>query len=388
MGSLLSEDEVPDGNDPVAQRVLDAGGIVHARTAAPEFSMAIFTWTLLHGISRNPWNPEITCGGSSGGAGASLAAGSTTLANGSDIGGSIRIPAAMNGLVGFKPPFGRIQDPWPWNREPYVASGPLGRTVEDVALFQNVIQGPLHGDMWSEPRFELPDAYPPLDGMVIAVSFDLGYFDVDGEVATALDAACDRLRSLGARVEPVALDWGPRTKDVVMDHLRFQSGTVLEGDLPEGREDELTSYMREFLDRPVVSTQEWIAGWEYLDHLYRDLQEKVFLTGHEALICPTMATTNIPADLGRNGLGEAGSFEDQLDLAMTYPFNALGRLPVVSVPIGFAPGTGVPIGMQVVGPALQDDVPFRVAAGLPLPDPLPLRGDVFAAARALRGEGP
>jgi Asp-tRNA(Asn)/Glu-tRNA(Gln) amidotransferase A subunit family amidase len=365
MGSLIFKDDIPDWNDPVAQRVLDAGGVVHARTAAPEFSMAMFTWTLLHGVSRNPWNPDITCGGSSGGAGASLAAGSTTLANGTDIGGSVRIPAAMNGLVGFKPPFGRVQDAWPWNREPYVASGPLARTVGDAVLFQNVIQGPLHGDMWSEPRFDLPDTFLPLAGMAIAVSPDLGYFDVDGEVGAVLDAACEQLRSLGARVEPVTLDWGPRTKDVVMDHLRLQSGTVLEGDLPEGREDELTPYIREFLARPVVSIEEWIAGWEYLDHLYRDLQEKVFLTGFEALVCPTMASTRIPADLGHPEGSPVASFEDELlGLAMTYPFNALGRLPVVSFPIGLAPSTGVPIGMQIVGPALQDDVPFRVAAGL------------------------
>jgi Asp-tRNA(Asn)/Glu-tRNA(Gln) amidotransferase A subunit family amidase len=363
-GSLVFRDDVPDWTDPTAQRVLDAGGIVHARTAAPEFSMAIYTWTLLHGVSRNLWNPDITCGGSSGGAGASLAAGSTTLANGSDIAGSIRIPAAMNGLVGFKPPFGRNQDPWPWNREPYVASGPLARTVGDAILLQNVIQGPLHGDIWSEPRFELPDAFPPLEGMVVALSPDLGYVEVDAEIAGALEAAAEQLRSLGARVEPVALDWGSRTRDVVLDHLRFQSGTVLESHLPDGVEDLLTPYMREFLERPKVSVEEWIAGWEYLDHLYRDVQEKVFLAGFDALVCPTTATTDIPADLGHPDSGLTEDLAGQLDLVLTYPFNALGRLPVVSFPIGLAPSTGVPIGMQIVGPALQDDVPFRVAAGL------------------------
>lgn len=361
-GSLLFEGEVPDWTDPVAQRTIDAGGIVHARTAAPEFSMAVVTWTLLHGVTRNPWNPAITCGGSSGGAGASLAAGSTTLANGTDIAGSIRIPAAMNGLVGFKPPFGRTQDPWPWNRDPYLASGPLARTVGDCILFQNVIQGPRRGDIWSLPRFELPEAYPVIEGMAIAASPDLGYFDVDGEVTASLEIAVNELRSLGARVGYVELDWGPRTKDVVLDHLRFLSGTVLESNLPEGRDDELTPYFREFLNRPVVSIGDWIAGWRYLDDLYRDLQEKVFLAGWHALVCPTMTTTNIPADLGRSGSG--GLLEDQLDLALTYPFNALGRLPVLSMPIGLASSTGVPVGMQIVGPALRDDVPFRVAAGL------------------------
>jgi len=122
-GSLLFENEIASGTDPITQRVLDAGGIIHAHTTTPEFSMAIVTWTYLHGITRSPWNPAMTSGGSSGGSGASLASGSSLLATGSDIGGSIRIPASMNGVVGFKPPWGRVPEFWPWNREPYAASG-------------------------------------------------------------------------------------------------------------------------------------------------------------------------------------------------------------------------------------------------------------------------
>ena len=109
-GSMLFADHVATETDPIGRRVLDAGSIVHARTTTPEFSMAAVTWTLLHGVTRNPWNPAMTCGGSSGGSGASLAAGTSTLATGSDLAGSIRIPASLNGLVGFKPPWGRVPD--------------------------------------------------------------------------------------------------------------------------------------------------------------------------------------------------------------------------------------------------------------------------------------
>ena len=108
MGSLRYKDEMPGYTDPVGQRLIDAGAILHARTTAPEFSCAAFTHSRLWGITRNPWNPEYGVGGSSGGTGASLAAGTSTLATGSDIGGSIRIPASWNGVVGFKPPYGRV----------------------------------------------------------------------------------------------------------------------------------------------------------------------------------------------------------------------------------------------------------------------------------------
>lgn len=103
-GSLLLKDNVANSTSIIIQRLLDAGAIVHARTTTPEFSVAVFTWSKLWGVTRNPWNLAITPGGSSGGSAASLAAGTTTLATGSDIGGSIRVPASLCGLVGYKAP--------------------------------------------------------------------------------------------------------------------------------------------------------------------------------------------------------------------------------------------------------------------------------------------
>ncbi len=367
-GSVMFADYVADKTSPMSQRVLDAGGIVHARTTTPEFSMAIITWSFLHGITRNPWNPDLTPGGSSGGAGAGLAAGSTTLATGSDIGGSIRIPASMNGIVGFKAPFGRVPETWPWNREPYLASGPLARTVADTALLQNVISGPLPGNMWSSPSLELPESFPSIEGMRIALSPDLGYFEVDAGILASLDAAADRLGALGASVERVDLDWDHGIKDAAEDHLSFQMGAVLRRELPEGWEDQATPYVREFFERPPVSVERWIDGWQYMDRVYRELEEKTFAAGFDAVICPTLTTTAIPADWGHPDTGETIPFDETLEVAMTYPFNALGRLPVLDLPIGISPETGVPIGMQIVGPVDQDHVPFRVGAALEAAD--------------------
>ena len=112
-GSLILKDTIPDHNSPVNERILKSGAIVIARTATPEFSCAGYCHNRVTGVTRNPWNLDFTPGGSSGGSGAALAAGMVPLATGSDIGGSIRIPASASGVVGFKPPYGRNPDDTP-----------------------------------------------------------------------------------------------------------------------------------------------------------------------------------------------------------------------------------------------------------------------------------
>lgn len=363
-GSLLFADLMADETSPVAQRLLDAGAIVHARSAAPEFSMVIVTWSFLNGVTRNPWNAAITPGGSSGGSAAALAAGSTTLATGSDIGGSIRIPASMCGVVGFKPPWGRVPEMPPWNREPFLASGPLARTIADAVLMQNVIAGPAPGDLYGLPRIQIPDRFPPVSGMRIALSPDLGFFEPDAEVVAALVEAASRLQTLGAEIEPVDLDWDQSLLEAAEDHLSFLMGAIMRGDLTEGWETEVTPYVREFFERPSISTRRWIGGWEVMDRAYLDLQRKVFAAGFDALICPTVTSTYIPANWGHPDAGPPVSLDEIYSVVMTMPFNALGRLPVLDVPAGIAPSTGVPIGIQIVGPMNKDGVPFRVGAAL------------------------
>ena len=364
MGSVLLEDWVPEETSPLAQRIVDAGGIVHARSAAPEFSMVIFTWSFLHGVTRNPWNPALTPGGSSGGSGAALAAGSTTLATGSDIGGSIRIPASMCGVVGFKPPWGRVPEVPPWNRDLFLASGPLAKTVADAILLQNIISGPVAGDLYGLPRLELPEQFSPVTGMRIALSADLGCFEPEAEVTAAIDEAASRLRELGAAVEPIELDWEASLLEAAEDHLSFLMGSIMRADLTDGWESQVTPYVREFFERPPVSIERWIAGWEVVDHAYLDLEQKVFTAGFDALICPTLTTTDIAADWAHPETGAPASLDEIYSTTMTMPFNALGRLPVLDVPVGIAPSTGVPIGMQIVGPMNRDEVPFRIGTAL------------------------
>ena len=206
-GSLLYETLIADYTSAFAQRMLDSGAIVHARTTAPEFSCAGFTPSKLHGVTRNPWNPEFGVGGSSGGAGASLASGTTTLASGSDIGGSIRIPASFNGVVGFKPPYGRVPVDPPFNLDTYCHSGPLARTIADCALYENVLCGPDPSDITTlRPKYELPAEFGSVEGMRIALSVDLGDWPVDPEVAANTRAVGEALRLFRSReLSPVEL---------------------------------------------------------------------------------------------------------------------------------------------------------------------------------------
>ena len=179
-GSLSEKGTIADVTHPVVERVCAAGAVVHGRTTTPEFSCAAFTHTELWGVTRNPWDLAMSPGGSSGGSGAALAAGETTLATGSDIGGSIRLPSSLSGVVGFKPPFGRVPGMPPFNSDTYCADGPMARTVADVALLQNVLAGPHPADQASlRPAYVLPERPEPATGLRVALCVNLGDFEVD-----------------------------------------------------------------------------------------------------------------------------------------------------------------------------------------------------------------
>ena len=216
-GSLTQKDFIATHTSPGNQRILDAGGIMHARTTTPEFSCSGVTQSKLWGVTRNPWNPAYTSGGSSGGASASLASGTSMIATGSDIGGSIRIPASAGGVVGFKPPYGRNPEEPPFNLDFYCHTGPLARCVSDARMLQNVMAGPHPGDIASlKPKLVLPEQYDDIRGWKIAFSMDLGFYEVEEEVQKNTLAALDVFRDLGASVEEVDIGW---TEDILQAGL-------------------------------------------------------------------------------------------------------------------------------------------------------------------------
>ncbi|HXY72811.1 MAG TPA: amidase [Actinomycetota bacterium] len=362
LGSLPLRDVVADHTAAFVQRILDAGGIVHARTTTPEFSCAPVTWSKLWGVTRNPWNSAFSPGGSSGGSAASLAAGSTTLATGSDIGGSIRIPSSFCGVVGFKPPYGRVPEIEVFNLDHYCHEGPLARTVTDCALLENVIAGPHPSDVVSlRPKLEIPERLEPVAGMRIALSTDLGCYAVHEDVVENTRAAADRLREAGAVVEEVSLPWElekiTRAADI---HFAMIFGAS-EREFYDQHKDDLTSYARRLVEESDrIPKEAFVEGLKIEGEIYAPLGH--LLEEYDALVCPTFAVPALTAEYDFGDPVEVGGVSvDGLAVLMTLPFNISSRCPVLSIPSGLS-REGVPTGLSVVGRTYDDVTAFRVAA--------------------------
>ncbi len=355
-GSLiLATDNIATETSVNNTRIMAAGGIVHARTATPEFSAAGICWSRLWGVTRNPWNPDFTTGGSSGGAGAALASGLAPLATGSDIGGSIRIPASACGVVGFKPPYGRNSDDPPFNLDFFCHTGPMARNVRDAILLQNVICGPSDLDISTlRPKLRLPMDYKPIKGWKVAYSLDLGLYQVDPEVARNTLSALQVFRDLGAEVTEVHIPWGPEVLRACMDYLSHIFGAYV-GELLGEHGDKMTTYVRHLAELGLKSTStDYVRALGVIAQSYAPVG--AILSRHNLLICPTLA---LPAPLAAfDSTRDEIRINDQLvdpflGWAMTVPFNMLSRLPVLALPSGRA-ANGVPTGIQLVGRSYSD----------------------------------
>jgi len=356
-GSLLLGAAPDPTTAPIVQRMLDAGAVIHARTNVPEFCVAAFTRTRRYGVTRNPWNPAITPGGSSGGAGAALAAGLTTLATASDIGGSIRVPAAYCGVVGLKPSYGRVpESSMLFAMNAHNHNGVLARSVVDCAMMFNEINGPHRADPASvRPAIRLPLESAPVAGVRIALSVDLGFFDVDPRIARNTRAAAARLAEMGAIVEEVALGWTRRAATAFTDGLVFVLGRALQRMVGD-RAGETNDYVRAMIARAQsITLDDYLDSFDEMERMHAALQD--VLERHDALLCPTLARNRTPAE------GVPAAHEDLLDNAMTYPFNMLSRHPVLAVPSGFG-DNGVPTGVQIVGPTFDEARVLQIGAAL------------------------
>lgn len=357
-GSLLERGAIAEETHPIVERIQAAGAVIHGRTTTPEYCCAPVTHSKLWGITRNPWNPEYTPGGSSGGSGAVLAAGSTLLATGSDIGGSIRIPSAFNGVIGFKPPFGRVPGMAPFNSDTYCADGPMGRSVADVALLQNVISGPWVGDAASLREVAaVSGAVGPLRGIRIALCVQLGAYEVDPAVEANTRSVAAALVRAGATVDEVSLPWTPeQVLSTAWPHFGAVMGpfieSIVDGD-PE-RAKQLMPYTRAFAAEAAAGG-DYVTGLVAETALYRPFAE--LMLDYDMLLCPTVAGTGFAAD------EPATDSTAVFSHLMTLPFNVIGRVPVLAVPSGIAPN-GVPTGVQLVGRTYDDATVFRVGAAL------------------------
>ncbi len=364
-GSLVFKDNIDSYTAPPAERIIKAGALIHARSAAPEFSCAPYTHSRLWRVTRTPWNLDYSCGGSSGGAGASLAAGSTTLANGSDIGGSIRIPASMSGVVGYKPPYGRNPDSSPFNLDHYNHAGPMARTVADSALLQNVMSGPHPQDIVSlRPKLRIPSELSgDLKSWRIAFSPALDGFDVDPDVAKNTRAAVEAFRDLGATVDEVEIGWN---KDEIVRAAWAHFGTIFGpwiGKVMAQHRDLMTPYAVDFAERAQgMHVEDFLESLEIEGRMYAGLGK--LHQRYRLLLCPTLPVPSVKA--GKDYVDEKlkinGKPQDSIcHWLMTVCFNMMSRCPVMSVPSGLA-STGVPTGLSIVGRTYDDVSVFRAAA--------------------------
>lgn len=372
-GLVARKDELASADHPVIERIRRAGGIIHARTTTPEYSCATVTHSPLWGVTRNPWNPELSPGGSSGGSGAALAAGLAPLATASDIAGSTRLPASFTGTVGFKAPYGRIPGLAPLSADHYRGDGPMARTVADTALLADVMAGRHPGDHTSladssglaVPGLETPDGGASVAGMRIALCIRLGNYAVAPDVEANTRAAASALRDAGAVVEEIELPWTTESiSRTIFTHFGYLLGPAME-DETEGSTELLAPYTRRFMAdaRRAAEENRYLDGVRAETRLQAELAAG--MEGFDALVCPASAVPALDAEgMYLDGIGAgADHLEHYWQGHMTAPFNIANRCPVLAVPSGMA-DCGIPTGVQIVGHPFDDPTVFRVGAAL------------------------
>lgn len=365
--SFIYKNRIDNFTDVYIKRLLNGGCIPVFKTATPEFCLLGTTWSDLHGVTTNPWNNKYTPGGSSGGSGVALATGSCTIASGSDIGGSIRIPAAACGVFGYKPPYGRNPEVPYGNLDYYSHSGPMARSVDDIILMQSLTAGLNNQDIASLPKPSNFDGNFDLQNIKIAWSDHLCGFEVEDEIINNLKNALKVFSDQGAVVEYVDPDLPNNMLDAAGTYLTCLWGTSLK-EIAKDKEELLCDYTKKFIE---VSKENSLSELVQSNNIAWDAYAKFgpLLNKYDVFICPTNAVTGIPANHGFPNLeyefnDEIRKTEEAGDESMwlTTPFNMLSRLPVMSAPTGFA-SNGVPTGMQIVGKAYDDNTVFKVSLG-------------------------
>lgn len=362
-GSRLVDPAGPWNDDaPVVAALRRQGAVLVGKTTTPELGWKGVTDSPLHGVTRNPWDPTRTAGGSSGGSAAAVVLGMATLALGTDGGGSIRIPAGFCGHVGFKPSYGRVPL---WPASPFgtlAHAGPMARTVADTALMLTVIAAPDCRDWTALP----PD---PIDyaaalaggvhGLRVAYSPDLGYVSVDPEIADAVVKVAATLEHLGAAVDQV----DPGFDDPVETfHTLWFAGAA---DATRGYSPE----QRQLLDPGLVEVTAEAAGISLPDYLSAAGQRAElgimmgrFHERYDLLLTPTLP---IPAFAADHEVPESWPHPRWTSWTpFTYPFN-LTQQPAISIPCGFT-SARLPVGVQLVGARHQDALVLRAAQALEL----------------------
>jgi amidase len=367
-GSTVLADNVPTVDDAVVTRLSEAGTISIGKSNTPEFGFPCYTDNELAGPARCPWDPTRLAGGSSGGAAVAVAAGMLPVAQGSDGGGSIRIPASINGLVGLKPSRGRVSNaPLGGDVTGLGTNGPLTRTVRDAAALLDAMAGPVTGDpAWAPPlppgETFLGAADRPVGRLRVGRYLETPMADAGLEpaVQAAFDDATRLLEELGHEVEDVPS--GLLSPDVLtaFERVWSLSGTLLP--VPPERVGELRPLTRELRARGLALSAQ--QAMEALTALRLFARRFVTATDrYDVLLAPV--TTMTPRPLGwfdADGDGAADFARQERYAAFTAVFNVTGQ-PAVSLPLHWT-GDGLPVGTMLVGRPADEVTLLALAAQL------------------------
>ncbi len=353
-GSILFKDNVPTKDNLLVTRMRAAGAIMVGKTNTPEFGAGSQTFNPVFGATHNPYDLTKTCGGSSGGAAVALSCGMVPVASGSDMGGSLRNPAAWCNIVGFRPSFGRV--PNPSARDGWATlstNGCLGRSTADLALALSTIAGP---DVSTPLSINEPGSLfaRPLDrsfkGVRIAWFKDLNGIPIDPRVRTVVDAQRTTFESLGCIVEQAEPDFAPA--EVAFRILRSWGDAASYGAMfqqhPEAFKDTLSGEIREGL---ALSASDITRAQIAHTQMWRGFQ--AFLEKYEYFILP--ATQLPPFDVNTPWPTEINGIHltNYIDWMKTCWYISTTGNPAASVPAGFTP-QGLPVGIQIVGRDKQD----------------------------------
>jgi Asp-tRNA(Asn)/Glu-tRNA(Gln) amidotransferase A subunit family amidase len=366
-GSKLRAGFVAARDAPLVSRLRNAGAIILGTTNAPELLMAWETDNLLYGRTNNPWDLSRTSGGSSGGEAAAIAAGCSAGGVGSDGGGSIRVPAHFSGICGLKPTPGRIPATghFPTSVGPFAllgVVGPMARTVADLKVLFEVMQGPDDGDTSAAP---VPVRWPDRDDLK---KFRIGYFEDDGrtpvtaETSAAVRAAAAALKRAGFAVEPFRPEGLEQARQLWWQFFGIAGGMLLRP-MSSGRESDLSPILKQHLSRvaaePSHTGQTLLDTWIRRDVLRMEIFSQ--MRGYPILLCPV---ASIPAFRhGERSWNIDGQTVEYLDAwSYTEWFNLLGT-PAAAIPFGRS-NEGLPIGVQIVARPWEEELVLAVAAEL------------------------
>ncbi|GAA0530550.1 amidase [Saccharopolyspora subtropica] len=339
---------------PAAARLRESGAVLFAKTTMPDYGMLSSGASSFHHLSRNPWDLTRTPGGSSAGAGAAAAAGYGPLHVGTDIGGSIRLPAGWCGVVGLKPSFGRIPVDPPY---PGRVVGPMTRAVADAALLASVLSAPDVRDHTSLPPADLDwgDLDRPVRGLRIALLLDhrVG-LPVEPVVTAAVTAAAQLLESAGAVVEPVDAFLSREMLDGMDRFWRFRSFTDISALPPERRAKVLPGIAQWATSARDFTAADIFHGFSQMDAI--SVAANRVVRDFDYVLSPVAPIPAFPAE-------QAYPTDDPMrpleHIAFTLPYNMSGQ-PAVSVNCGWTPD-GLPIGLQIAGRRFDDVGVLRLA---------------------------